>query len=298
MLNAYRTLPPLSGLIGFEAAARLGSFSRAAAELNVTQSAVSHQIRQIEAHLGQPMFRRRGRRIELTDAGHDLALTTTEALETLRQGVRRLGAFTKPNSVILMMTPALALGWYLPRLSRLRADLPALEPWLHTGYDPWVSEEAEIDIVLGDTDWADPNATTVPAFTARLWPLCSPDVAATLPDAPDRTRLDHAPLLHDESQNDWQKWFAQAGSARADLAGGLNFSDGGIMLQAAMQGQGICLGSEILAEGAVAQGKLVRAAAMPLQAQGGTYLNAWTRNFARPAVTDLWDWLRDAMARP
>lgn len=95
-MSAYRSLPPLSTLIGFEAAARLQSFSRAAEELHITQSAISHQVRVLEDHLGQPLFRRIGRRIELVDAGRDFLITARTALEELRHGVRRLNAYSKP----------------------------------------------------------------------------------------------------------------------------------------------------------------------------------------------------------
>jgi LysR family transcriptional regulator, glycine cleavage system transcriptional activator len=298
MLNAYRTLPPLSGLIGFEAAARLGSFSRAAEELNVTQSAISHQIRLIEDNLGQPLFRRTGRRIDLTDAGRDLATTTTKALETLRQGVRRLAAYTKPGSVILMMSPALAMGWYLPRLGTLRSDLPGIEPWLHTDDNPEVSEDAEIDIVISSVAWTAPGTASEPLLTDRLVPLAAPQVVAGLPEVDEMQRLDRADLLHDESQNDWQKWFGKVGSVRSNLTSGLNFSDSAMMLRAAAAGQGICLGSTVLAADLMSNGALVPAAQTDLQLGTGFHLNAWTRNFARPAVVALWDWLGAAAKTP
>jgi len=290
MKNAYRSLPALSTLIGFEAAARLGSFSRAAEELNVTQSAISHQIRTLEDNLGQPLFRRIGRRIELTDAGNDLLTTAQKALETMRHGVRRLNAYTKPGSVIVMMSPALAQGWFLPRMARLRAELPQVEPWLHTTSEGWVPEEAEIDIVLSDTPWNDAGTLSEPLLADRHWPLAAPSVVAALPDAPDATRLDAAPLLHDESDDDWQKWFAQAPAGRRDCASGLHFSDPAIMLQAAAAGLGVCLGSEALAGSFVAGGTLVRAAGTPLETGRHYCLSAWKRNLSRSSVRALWSW--------
>ena len=291
MLNAYRTLPPLSGLIGFEAAARLGSFSRAAVELNITQSAISHQIRMIEDHLGQPLFRRMGRRIELTDAGHDLAGTTTQALEQLRQGVRRLTAYTKPDSVIVMMSPSLAMGWYLPRLGRLRADLPWVEPWLHSEEGTDLAEEAEIDIVISTKAWTAAGTRSHAFLADSLVPLAAADVVAKLPNTSDAMRLDHATLLHDESPNDWQKWFSRVGSARSDLTSGLNFSDSAMMLHAAAAGHGVCLGSRVLAADMIARGALVEAATTSLDLGTAFYINAWGRNFVRPSVASLWDWL-------
>ncbi|WP_299848829.1 LysR family transcriptional regulator [uncultured Roseovarius sp.] len=293
MNSPYRTLPPLTALVGFEAAARHGSFSRAAEELNVTQSAISHQVRALEDHLGQPLFRRVGRRIELTDAGFDLQQTAHDALETVRHGVRRLNAYTKPGSVILMMPPALAQGWFLPRLAQLRADLPQVEPWLHTTDETWIPEEAEIDIVISRDPWQDEGTITRTLMPDRLWPLAAPEVAAALPDFPENERLDGATLLHDEGLDDWQKWFAAVNSARHEVSSGLNFSDPGMMLQAATLGHGVCLGSEVLAGALLERGDLVRAAATPLVSSSAFHMSAWKRTFSRLAVRQTWQWLCD-----
>lgn len=291
-MSTYRSLPPLSTLIGFESAARLGSFSRAAEELNITQSAISHQVRVLENHLGQPLFRRIGRRIELVDAGHDFLITARAALEELRHGVRRLNAYSKPGSVIIMMPAALATGWFLPRLFDLRTLHPWIDPWVHTGDDIHVPEEAEIDIVLGSVPWADQGARSIMLGQHRLCPLCAPGVESGLPDQPDRQRLDAAPLLHDESLNDWQSWFSQVGSTRTEFARGFNFSDTGQMLQAAVLGHGVCLATALQADQLLQDGRVVRASLIALDRAEPLYMSCWKRNFSRPPVTALWNWLQ------
>lgn len=297
-MNAYRSLPPLSTLIGFEAAARLQSFSRAAEELNITQSAISHQVRVLEDHLGQPLFRRIGRRIELADAGRDFLITARTALEELRHGVRRLNAYSKPGSVIVMMPGALATGWFIPRLASLKTTHPWVDPWVCTSNDTHVPEEAEIDIVLGPVPWADPGAQSLALAEDRFVPLCAPSLAAALPDLPDARRLDEAPLLHDETPNDWQSWFAAVGSSRIEFARGYNFSDTGQMLQAAMLGLGVCLASERLAHQHLVDGRLVKPVATPLGRKSGLYASAWTRNLNRPPVAALWEWIRHECLAP
>lgn len=290
-MSTYRGLPPLSTLIGFESAARLLSFSRAAEELNITQSAISHQVRVLEDHLGQRLFRRIGRRIELVDAGRDFLITAQAALEELRHGVRRLNAYSKPGSVIILMPAALATGWFLPRLDALRAVHPWVDPWVHTSDEAHVSEEAEIDIVLGPRPWVDPGAQSVLLAEDRLLPLCAPALKATLPDQPDNQRLDQAPLLHDETLNDWQLWFSQVGSARSEFSRGYNFSDTGQMLQAAMLGHGVCLASLRQADQALREGKLITATAAVLDRAEPLYMSCWTRNLTRSPVEALWDWV-------
>jgi LysR family glycine cleavage system transcriptional activator len=297
-MNTYRNLPPLSTLIGFEAAARLGSFSRAAEELHITQSAISHQVRVLEDHLGQPLFRRIGRRIELVDAGRDFLITARTALEEVRHGVRRLNAYSKPGSVIVMMPGALATGWFIPRLTQLRMAHPWVDPWVHTSDDTHVPEEAEIDIVLGPVPWADPRAQSLVLAEDRLVPLCAPSVAAALPNLPDARRLDNAALLHDETLNDWQSWFAEVGSARSEFTRGYNFSDTGQMLQAALLGLGICLGSERLAHQFLVEGLLVRPVLTPLGRKSPLCISAWTRNLDRPPVRALWDWIQQECRQP
>jgi LysR family transcriptional regulator, glycine cleavage system transcriptional activator len=297
-MSAYRDLPPLSTLIGFEAAGRLQSFSRAAAELNITQSAISHQVRVLEDHLGQPLFRRIGRRIDLSDAGRDFLITAQTALEELRHGRRRLTAYSKPGSVIIMMPAALATGWFLPRLTDLRRAHPWVDPWVHTSDVGHVPEEAEIDIVLGPQPWADPGARSLLLAQDRLMPLCAPGLAASLPDLPDAERLNAAPLLHDETLNDWQSWFAAAGSTRVEFSRGTNFSDTGQMVQAAMLGQGVCLASARQADQMLRDGRLVPASLAGLDRVEPLYMSGWTRNFSRPPVTALWDWLLATLAWP
>lgn len=293
MSNVYRSLPPLSTLIGFEAAARLGSFSLAALELNITQSAISHQIRTLEDHLGTSLFRRVGRRIELTDAGHDLQATALSALESVRHGVRRLNAYTKPDSVIIAMPAGLAYCWFLPRLARFSADLPSIDPWLHITSDTDLPEESEIDIVLSDRPWIQ-DGTESRAFPPdRVCPMAAPALAESLARVPDRERLNEARLLHDETLNDWLKWFALVGSTRRDLSRGMNFSDHGLALRAAAAGLGVCLGSELLAADLLGRGALIRLSEAAMPAAGGFHLCAWRRNFVRPAIGRVWDWFAE-----
>jgi LysR family transcriptional regulator, glycine cleavage system transcriptional activator len=291
-MSTYRSLPPLTTLIGFEAAARLQSFSRAAEELRITQSAISHQVRILEDHLGQPLFRRIGRRIELVDAGRDFLITAQTALEELRHGVRRLNAYSKPGSVIILLPAALATGWFLPRMSDLRASHPWIDPWVHTSDETRVLEEAEIDIVLGPQPWADQGARSVKLGQDRLFPFCAPDLASGLPDQSDQTRLDAAPLLHDESLNDWQSWFSQVGSTRTEFTRGFNFSDTGQMLQAAILGHGICLANALQADQSLKEGRLVPASLVALDRAEPLYMSCWKRNFTRPPVKALWNWLQ------
>jgi LysR family transcriptional regulator, glycine cleavage system transcriptional activator len=292
MSALYRNLP-MGALIGFEAAARLESFSLAAAELNMTQSAVSHQIKALETQLGQPLFRRINRGVELTDAGRDLRATAAATLETLRLGVRRLDFYTKPGSMVVSMSPAFCTGWYLPRLSGLMRDLPGIEPWV-------VTLDTEQDFTHSEVDFAvrrGPNSgnrgawdglVAVKLFDDALQPMCAPTLRDRMPDQTPQA-LQGFPLLHHEEDEDWQLWFAMNGIARPGFVKGLNFSDAGLALDAAVRGHGICLGSQRLAAERLANGALVAfGSAIPVA--NATFLLTHPRNLKRLGVAELWEW--------
>lgn len=286
MNNPYRPLPPLGALIGFEAAARLGSFSLAAEELNMTQSAVSHQIRTLETHLQQPLFLRISRRVELTDAGRDLLVSAQDALETVRLGVRRLDAYSKPGSVVIHMPPAFGALWFAPRLVQFRASHPEVDPWLYTGAHDVDLTESEFDITVTASPHTGEEFVTAPFLAEERVPLASPGLAAEF-----QNRLSEAPLIHDEHPDDWQSWFLAAGLERADCSKGLNFSDTALAVDAATRGLGLCLCDRRQAQPLVSEGRLQVLSPVGLRSDSPYYLVTLKRNLQRAAVRSLWDWM-------
>ncbi|MGH6931649.1 MAG: LysR family transcriptional regulator, partial [Dongiaceae bacterium] len=131
-MRRFRNVPPLQYLLGFEAAARLGGFSAAAAELGLTQSAVSHQMHLLEKRLGQPLFLRVGRTVRLTDAGRDYQRTVSIALQQLETGYRKLAPYRKPGSVVIYAPRDFTNRWLLPRLADLRKACAGCDPWIDT----------------------------------------------------------------------------------------------------------------------------------------------------------------------
>lgn len=246
--------PPLHALRGFEAAARLGSFHRAAEELHLTQSAISQQIRGLESYLEQPLFFRQGRSVSLTDAGADLLGTTQAMLRHLSSGIRRLDQYRKPNQLIVNTTPAFARHWLVPRLADFQRHHPGADLWLLTSEAVPDMDSQTIDIAVRDD--LDPQAACTHRVLLhdRLYPAGHPQLLAH----PVATRT----TLHGERDMDWSHWQALGGADVGQLRHGLNFSEPGQLLDAAAQGLGIALVSELLAAGARAQGHL-----QPLVAQ-------------------------------
>lgn len=231
--------PPLNALRGFEAAARLGSFHKAAEELHLTQSAISQQIRSLESFVEQPLFYRSGRKVALTDAGADLLSTTQSMLQQLAVGIRRLDQYRKPNQLVVNTTPAFARHWLVPRLGDFHARHPQIDLWLlTTGETPDMATQT-IDIAVRDDLAAQAECRFRVLLEDRLYPACHPSLLAQ--PEPART------TLHGEREMDWAHWQVQGGADVGQRSEGLNFSDPGLLLDAARQGLGIALVSQLLA---------------------------------------------------
>ncbi|MEX3772891.1 LysR substrate-binding domain-containing protein [Pseudomonas sp. MYb118] len=240
--------PPLSTLRGFEAAARLGSFHKAAEELHLTQSAISQQIRTLEAYLEQPLFYRSGRSVSLTDAGHDFLSTTQALLQQLSVGIRRLGQYQKPNQLVLNTTPAFARHWLLPRLGDFRQQHPEVDLWIFSTDEVPDMATQTIDLAVRDDISSQAECSFKVLHADRLYPACHPNVLAQ--PAAQRT------TLHGEREMDWSHWAVEAGIDVGQKDQGLNFSDPGLLMDAACAGLGIALVSQLLSQQARANGSL------------------------------------------
>jgi DNA-binding transcriptional LysR family regulator len=249
----------LSTLRGFEAAARLASFALAADELHLSHSAVSHQIKLLEEELGQPLFRRVGRSVVLTDAGKDFARTVRETLHRLEDGVARLAPYQKPSGVILYTTMSFARGFLLRRMAQFRAELPDVDLWLDTS-------ERKIDFATDEVDILITHAGGVAAhgtIDAHLMedkrvPVAAPALVSRMgSSSAGSASIVGWPLLHDESEVTWREWFARIGRPNVDAVSGSNFSDHSLMIDAAADAQGVALASVICAEPYLSVGALV-----------------------------------------
>lgn len=240
--------PPLNALRGFEAAARLGSFHKAAEELHLTQSAISQQIRSLESFVEQPLFYRSGRKVALTDAGADLLSTTQSMLQQLAVGIRRLDQYRKPNQLVVNTTPAFARHWLVPRLGDFHARHPQIDLWLLTTDETPDMASQTIDIAVRDDLTAQAECRFRVLLEDRLYPACHP----ALLQQPEPART----TLHGEREMDWAHWQLQGGADVGQRSEGLNFSDPGLLLDAASQGLGVALVSQLLAGDARQNGLL------------------------------------------
>ncbi|EPX9364105.1 LysR family transcriptional regulator [Aeromonas veronii] len=245
----FKQWPPLNVLRGFEAAARLGSFHQAAQELHLTQSAISQQIRSLEELLGQPLFHRQGRSVALTDAGQDLLETTQSVLLQLAMGIQRLEQYRKPNQLVLNTSTAIARHWLLPRLGEFHRLHPDIDLWLFTSDEEPDMSEQTVDLALRWDLGPQAGCRHQHLLADRLLPVAT----ATVLSRPAEERT----TLHGERELDWHHWTLRGGEDLHLQTRGLNFSDPGLLLEAASAGLGVALVSELLSRSARQQGQLL-----------------------------------------
>ncbi|MDI1273278.1 LysR substrate-binding domain-containing protein [Polaromonas sp.] len=253
-----RDLPPLSALRAFEAAARHRSAKRAADELSVTPTAISHQLRSLEDWLAVPLFIRKPRQLELTAAGRELLGEIGSAFDVMTGAVARLRAVSRRRHVTLSTTPAVASRWLLPHVGRLREQHPELDLHIHVTHEPVPLDghSADIAIRYGSGRW--PGLVAHKLFDNHFVPACSP--ALKLKRAQDLPRhgLLHFLSCHARSAPiGWAEWQKLAQVRGLDPCVGPVFSDETHTVSAALAGQGVALMSRALIADELRQGSLV-----------------------------------------
>lgn len=293
--NLRSKLPPLSGLVAFEAAARLANFTRAATELSVTQAAVSKQIKALEEFLGVKLCIRANRGIVLTPQGKRLLHAVMSGLDhiaTVVDELRRPGA---ASQVSITTTIALASVWLMPRIAAFRAQHPEIDLRL-VAADPIMDlaiEGIDVAIRYGMGDW--PGVTALPLFEIDLFPVCSPSYLER--HACPRTPHDllGTTLLHIDEPNsqdaEWSVWFAAMGIVAPPLGGGLRFNNYPLLIQAALNGQGVGLGWGHIIGDYLTSGQLVRPMASVRRLKPAFYLAVASHQPLSPTAQIFHDWL-------
>lgn len=286
-------LPPLTALRAFDAAARHMSFQKAAAELNVTPAALSFQIKALEAHLGQPLFRRLNRAVELTGAGHALAPGARDGFEALAAAWRKARATGETTTVTVTAGPAFTAKWLAPRMFRFAEQHPGVDLRFVASLRVMDIEREEIDVAIrfGYRNAAERGATVL--IEEWFTPMMTPQMAARYPDP---THLPAHLLLHQDDTAfldppcDWPAWFRAAGFTPPTGAGP-HFSQADHALDAAAGGAGVLLGRRSVAGTALAEGRLVAPYAVALTTEA--HYRLLTRPGARenPGVRAFVDWI-------
>ncbi|HEX7908824.1 MAG TPA: LysR substrate-binding domain-containing protein [Paraburkholderia sp.] len=286
-----RRLPPLQALLAFDAAARLGSFTRAAQELALTQSAISHQIQQLEEWTGQPLFRRIGRGVALTAAGALYAQTVNTALATLADGRDRIEPYGNPESVILVCAPQFASGWLMPRMRAFSKALPNIEIWLVTGEEVNEIDRVDVDLVVSSKKIDSPEVVCEPLLDEEAVAICGPMTARRLRSVPFPEVLTQAPLLVYEKSPEWAPWLPDLRRGGLRTRRAMTVSDPRFLVAAAEQEAGIAMLSRLTAGDALTSGRV----AVLQQVPGFALAPLWLMRSAQPArsaaVDAVYAWL-------
>ena len=246
--------PSLRAISAFEAAARHQSFSKAAAELNLTHSAVSHAIRGLEERLGIPLFERGGRGVVLTEAGLVLAGRVRLGIGLLSDAFEAR-PWLERSKLVLSVLPAFASQWLVPRLPRFRALHPEIELVFQANWGLAALDQGEADLALryGPGHWA--RLTASKLLGEKVFPVVSPDYPRPRPATP-ADLLDHELILHPVQL--WGPWLAAAGRDPREPRSGLAIDDSLLILDAAAAGLGIALARSVLAAPLLDSGRLER----------------------------------------
>jgi LysR family glycine cleavage system transcriptional activator len=291
-----RRLPPLNAIRAFEAAGRHLSFTKAAAELFVTQAAVSHQIKALEVALGLQLFRRFNRRLMLTDAGQAYLPPLREALDGIAAATERLRTAEQTGSLKVSVLPSLAAKWLLPRLSRFRERHPEIDVLVSASNALVDFARDEVDIAIRYGFGRYPGLEVQFLMGDQIFPVCSPKLLAMRPPLRDPSDLRHHTLLHDadalatESES-WRIWLEAAGISGVDPSRGPGFSDSSMLLQAAIDGQGVALGRSALAALDLEAGRLVQPFGPSIPSNLSYFIVRPSTAGQRPKVRLFHDWL-------
>ncbi len=284
-------LPPLASLRLFEAAARLGGFRPAAAELNLTPSAVSHGIAALERWIGCALFRRQGRSVRLTPAGRDFLPYVTEGLSMIAVGAGRISPLQSAAPVAVSAAPTFASHWLLPRLPRFQARHPEIALCIDTSFRQvlFPLEEVDLAIRMGAGPWPGTEATLL--FRESLVPLASPAYAESIRSVDGGIDWPRAVLLALTTvDHDWDSWLRRRGLAvqpRARLA----FDTARLALDAAANGSGLVLGRLPLCGAEIAGGRLLALDPAPLAIETGYWLTLPGGGEPRREVKAFRQWL-------
>jgi LysR family transcriptional regulator, glycine cleavage system transcriptional activator len=292
--------PPLAALRTFEVAARHLSFTKAAAELHVTQGAVSQQIKQLEISLGFPLFHRGARGLTLTEKGRDLAETAESAFRRLFDKVEELRQKEEGGILTVTVSPSLAVKWLIPRLGRFYQRHPEVD--LRIRPDPTrvdlVAEADSIDMAIRFGQGPFPGLAAVPFMHETVFAVASPDLLSKGPPLRHARDLARHTLLHSESVRievnsmaNWEVWLTLLNVHGVNATAGPTFPSSYMLLQAAIHGQGVALTWAALADDDLSAGRLVRL--FDRSVEGSMSYFALTTEAAarKPKVAAFRDWL-------
>ncbi|HLI13598.1 MAG TPA: transcriptional regulator GcvA [Alphaproteobacteria bacterium] len=287
-----RHLPPLNALRAFEASARLLSFTKAAEELGITPSAISHQIRGLEAYLGVRLFRRTTRALMLTEEGQGYLPALRDAFDGIHAATTRLSARQAIGPLTVSLLSSFAVRWLIPRLPRFQAAHPEIEIRLSTTVRvvDFRREDVDCAIRYGRGHWPGLSADLLRA--EDLFPACSPKLTEgpqALKEPRDLARFPRFQVM--ARPDDWRIWLNAAGITGIDPECGPQFETSDMALRAAAEGLGVAIGGSALVEDDLRKGRLIAPFGFRLASDSGYYFVTPEDRCDQPKIAAFRDWL-------
>jgi LysR family transcriptional regulator, glycine cleavage system transcriptional activator len=285
-----RRLPPLNALKAFEAAARSESFTRAAEELHVTQGAVSHQVKALEATLGLKLFNRERQRLTLTDAGREYLAVVRDALDRIALGTERLVLRQTSGALTVSTSPDFAAKWLVYRLGRFAESHPEIELRVSATAPrvDFAREDVDLAVRHGDGKW--PGLDAMRLCSERLFPVCSPRLVAGRNGIKTAADLLKFPLLHLNDWTTWERWFEAAGVSEP-VVHGPSVNQASMLIDLAMDGQGVALARTALAAWDLIHGRLVRPVDVSLRMANTYWIVCPKAAAGQPKIATFRNWL-------
>jgi LysR family glycine cleavage system transcriptional activator len=286
-----RYLPPLNALRSFEAAARHQSFTRAADELCVTQGAISHQVKALEAELGLKLFNRERQGLAITEAGNDYLAVVRDAFDRIALGTDRLLQRLHSGVITISVSPDFAAKWLVSRLGRFTEAHPEIELKVSAAmhHVDFASEDVDLAIRHGTGNWA--GFATVNLCSEELFPVCSPALFRSRRGIHSPEDVLQFPLLHLNDRRDWSRWLEAAGASGEGLLHGPIFNHASMLIDAAIDSQGIALARTALAAADLINGRLVRPFRTTLPLKNTYWIVCPKAASALPKIVAFRDWL-------
>jgi LysR family glycine cleavage system transcriptional activator len=285
-----RRLPSLNALKAFEAAARSESFTRAAEELSVTQAAVSQQVKALETELGLTLFNRERQRLAITEAGREYLAVVRDALDRIALGTYHLVLRQSAGILTVSTSPDFAAKWLVHRLGRFAEVHPEID--LHVSaslhHVDLAREQVDLAIRHGEGDW--PGLDVVRLCSERLFPVCSPKLVSGRSRIAKASDLLKFPLLRLDDWSTWSRWFDAAGMPNPVMRGPV-LNQASMLIDAAIDGQGVALARTTLAAWDLINGRLVAPIDVSLRMQNTYWIVCPKATSAVPKIKTFRDWL-------
>ncbi len=292
-----RPLPPLNPLRAFEVAARHSSFTKAADELFVTPSAVSHQVKTLEEHLGMALFIREAKALTLTAAGRAYLPAVQEAFRVLTDATRQLSA-ELAQVLRVDIPPTFAVKWLIPRLDRFVKAHPEIDIRISTNSSPPDFARDTYDVAIRFGSGYYPDLHSEMCLAVNVFPVCSPGLLQCEHPLREPADLKHQTLLHDASTYSngsnphWSAWLKHAGALDVDASRGLSFTPSHLVIDAAIDGLGVALAKDSWVEQDLLAGRLVRPFGVALPVESAYYMVFPKHRAGDVRIATFVDWVR------